>query len=51
MAQGYEDWIAAREDADGIRFSWNNLPTSRVEAARMVRKDHYNSLSISFCTF
>ena len=37
MAQSYEDWIATCEDTDGIRFSWNNLPTSRVEAARMVR--------------
>lgn len=37
MAASYEDWIATCEETDGIRFSWNNLPTSRIEATRMVR--------------
>ncbi|EGD80943.1 SEC23B protein [Salpingoeca rosetta] len=33
---GYEEWILACEERDGIRFSWNVLPTSRVEATKMV---------------
>ncbi len=33
----YADWIATCENVDGIRFSWNNLPTTRIEAAKMVR--------------
>eukprot|EP00049_Salpingoeca_infusionum_P000330 m.39098 g.39098 ORF g.39098 m.39098 type:complete len:793 (+) comp10280_c0_seq4:160-2538(+) len=32
----YEEWISACEDTDGVRFSWNVIPTSRIEAARMV---------------
>lgn len=32
----YQDFINASEDTDGIRFAWNVLPTSRVEATRMV---------------
>lgn len=30
------DFINASEDTDGVRFAWNVLPTSRVEATRMV---------------
>ncbi|EDQ92266.1 uncharacterized protein MONBRDRAFT_34958 [Monosiga brevicollis MX1] len=39
MAQqqmSYQDWINACEDTDGIRFSWNVFPSSRIEATRMV---------------
>eukprot|EP00041_Stephanoeca_diplocostata_P017970 m.372535 g.372535 ORF g.372535 m.372535 type:complete len:779 (+) comp20875_c0_seq2:182-2518(+) len=32
----YADFINASEDTDGVRFSWNVLPTSRIEATRMV---------------
>eukprot|EP00053_Salpingoeca_punica_P011142 m.99720 g.99720 ORF g.99720 m.99720 type:complete len:768 (+) comp15597_c0_seq1:109-2412(+) len=32
----YQEFIHASEDNDGIRFSWNVLPTSRVDATRMV---------------
>eukprot|EP01147_Barroeca_monosierra_P007743 gene7743-622_t len=33
---GYDEWILACEERDGIRFSWNVLPTSRVEATKLV---------------
>ncbi len=33
----YAEFINASEDVDGIRFAWNVLPTSRIEATRMVR--------------
>eukprot|EP00040_Diaphanoeca_grandis_P001596 m.18936 g.18936 ORF g.18936 m.18936 type:complete len:765 (-) comp12269_c1_seq1:22-2316(-) len=32
----YQDFINQSEDTDGVRFAWNVLPTSRVEATRMV---------------
>lgn len=31
----YAPFIAASEDTDGVRFSWNVLPTNRLEATRM----------------
>ena len=32
----YEEFINASEDTDGVRLAWNVLPTSRIEATRMV---------------
>ena len=32
----YQDFINACEDTDGIRLSWNVIPSNRIEAARMV---------------
>ena len=32
----YQDFINQNEDRDGIRFSWNVWPSSRLEATRMV---------------
>lgn len=32
----YQDFINASEDVDGVRFSWNVVPTNRIEATRMV---------------
>ena len=36
MAEAYAQWINACEDTDGVRFSWNVLPSNRIEATRMV---------------
>jgi hypothetical protein len=33
----YQDFINACEDVDGVRLAWNVLPSSRIEAARLVR--------------
>eukprot|EP00051_Salpingoeca_urceolata_P027681 m.482747 g.482747 ORF g.482747 m.482747 type:complete len:780 (+) comp22653_c0_seq1:235-2574(+) len=35
-AATYQDFIHASEDTDGVRLSWNVLPTSRIEAPRLV---------------
>ena len=32
----YQEFIHQNEDRDGIRFSWNVWPSSRLEATRMV---------------
>ncbi|XP_068683716.1 protein transport protein Sec23A-like [Montipora capricornis] len=32
----YQDFINQNEDRDGVRFSWNVWPSSRLEATRMV---------------
>ncbi|KAK7873471.1 hypothetical protein R5R35_011818 [Gryllus longicercus] len=32
----YEEFIQQNEDRDGIRFTWNVWPSSRLEAARLV---------------
>lgn len=32
----YEEFIQQNEDRDGIRFTWNVWPSSRVEATKMV---------------
>ncbi|XP_064623283.1 protein transport protein Sec23A-like isoform X2 [Lineus longissimus] len=32
----YQDFIQQNEDRDGVRFSWNVWPSSRLEATRMV---------------
>lgn len=32
----YQDFITQNEDRDGVRFSWNVWPSSRLEATRMV---------------
>ena len=32
----YQDFINACEDTDGVRLSWNVIPSNRIEAARMV---------------
>ncbi|XP_076311704.1 transport protein Sec23 isoform X1 [Tachypleus tridentatus] len=34
--QTYQDFIQQNEDRDGIRFSWNVWPSSRLEATRLV---------------
>ncbi|XP_033626935.1 protein transport protein Sec23A-like [Asterias rubens] len=36
MAQTYQEYIQQNEDRDGVRFSWNVWPSSRLEATRMV---------------
>ena len=38
MAATYQEFIHQNEDRDGIRFSWNVWPSSRLEATRMVRE-------------
>ncbi|EDV19484.1 uncharacterized protein TRIADDRAFT_51161 [Trichoplax adhaerens] len=35
-AETFQDFINQAEDRDGVRFSWNVLPSSRIEANRMV---------------
>ena len=32
----YEEFIQQNEDRDGIRFTWNVWPSSRVEATKLV---------------
>lgn len=32
----FADYITQNEDRDGVRFSWNVWPSSRLEATRMV---------------
>ena len=32
----YQEYIQQNEDRDGVRFSWNVWPSSRLEATRMV---------------
>lgn len=32
----YEDFIQQNEDRDGVRFTWNVWPSSRVEATKLV---------------
>lgn len=32
----YQEFIQQNEDRDGVRFSWNVWPSSRIEATRMV---------------
>lgn len=32
----FPEYIAQNEDRDGVRFSWNVWPSSRLEATRMV---------------
>ena len=32
----YQEFIQQNEDRDGVRFSWNVWPSSRLEATRMV---------------
>jgi len=32
----YQEFIQENEDRDGVRFSWNVWPSSRIEATRMV---------------
>ena len=32
----YQEFIHQNEDRDGVRFSWNVWPASRLEATRMV---------------
>ncbi|KAJ8045054.1 Protein transport protein Sec23A [Holothuria leucospilota] len=36
MAATYQEFIQQNEDRDGIRFTWNVWPSSRLEATRMV---------------
>ena len=37
----YQEFIHQNEDRDGVRFSWNVWPSSRLEATRMVRTLHF----------
>ena len=46
---GYEEWILACEERDGVRFSWNVFPTNRVEATKMVCYNHL--LLLCCCRF
>lgn len=32
----YEEYIQQNEDRDGIRFTWNMWPSSRIDATRLV---------------
>lgn len=32
----YEDFIQQNEDRDGVRFTWNVWPSSRIETTRLV---------------
>lgn len=32
----YQEFIQQNEDRDGVRFSWNLWPSSRLEATRLV---------------
>ena len=32
----YQDFIQQNEDRDGVRFSWNVWPSSRLESTRLV---------------
>ena len=32
----FQEYIQQNEDRDGIRLSWNVLPSSRLEATRLV---------------
>lgn len=32
----YEEFIQQNEDRDGVRFTWNVWPSSRIEATRLV---------------
>jgi protein transport protein SEC23 len=32
----YEEYIQQNEDRDGVRFTWNVWPSSRIEATRLV---------------
>lgn len=32
----YEEFIQQNEDRDGVRFTWNVWPSSRLEATRLV---------------
>lgn len=32
----YEEFIQQNEERDGVRFSWNVWPSSRLEATRLV---------------
>lgn len=34
--QSYQDFIQQNEERDGVRFSWNVWPSSRLEATRLV---------------
>lgn len=36
MMATYQEFIQQNEDRDGIRFTWNVWPSSRLEATRMV---------------
>lgn len=32
----YEEYIQQNEDRDGVRFTWNVWPSSRIDSTRMV---------------
>lgn len=34
--QSYQDFIQQQEDRDGVRFSWNVWPSSRIDSTRLV---------------
>ena len=33
----WPEFIQQNEDRDGVRFTWNVLPSTRIEAAKLVR--------------
>ncbi len=36
MAATWQDYLKCQEEVDGVRFSWNVWPASRIEATRLV---------------
>ena len=34
----YQDFISQNEERDGIRFTWNMWPSTRIEATKLVSK-------------
>lgn len=36
MATSWDEYLKEQEDVDGVRFTWNVWPHSRVETTRMV---------------
>ena len=42
MAETWQDFINQNEDKDGVRFTWNTWPSTRVEASKMVKSTNTN---------
>jgi len=37
----WQDYINQNEDRDGVRFTWNMWPSTRVEGSKMVSARYY----------
>jgi hypothetical protein len=46
----YQEFISQNEERDGIRFTWNMWPSTRIEATKMVG-DHENPFSVYHQTY